>query len=517
MSEVGAAPLGPCASDVNEVISIVPDGDGCPMAHCRLTDDSAHQLASLRSMGSVQEIVDPRVASRAGMNLGAYSGQSYAVCTYEAPAYPGLACFDLHDGAVRWLSPYGDLRTDTRYRGISGILMATVTTRRSGPLRRIFAGNRREMLAYDERGGEVWRRRLADLLPHAETQVRGPRDIRFCADLSLVASTVDGWVLKLDASSGDLFDACRLRGAVRVDGKRLEGTFCSFKSSVVVGDVLYLAAEFRADKTEAIEERRRPVFLLRIDLADTSRGQSGRAIQPLAMPAADGLGPDRLLIGFWRSGGSPSALASPSAPTLIFANAYVNVGGQFKPVVVAAEDSAGELRYRWWTRLHVHPREEVLAAPALHAPSRTLLVSTHRGLHVFRNIDEMSGEVEAPEPLSPWELFDPSLHASLRDVLLTSPMALTYDEGERELVGYTNFRVTPGSGSRAFGFLGAFTIPTEPERRPHALWCHPLALSADGQPQPGPGTYGQPALFRSQDGASGLIVNTCRTGTYIFR
>jgi hypothetical protein len=63
-------------------------------------------------------------------------------------------------------------------------------------------------------------------------------------------------------------------------------------------------------------------------------------------------------------------------------------------------------------------------------------------------------------------------------------------------------------------------VPADPRGKIHPLWQAPLGVTRDGTPIPGYGTFGQPALFRYQGGdgqATGVIVNTVATGTYIFR
>jgi hypothetical protein len=68
--------------------------------------------------------------------------------------------------------------------------------------------------------------------------------------------------------------------------------------------------------------------------------------------------------------------------------------------------------------------------------------------------------------------------------------------------------------------MGAFAVPLDRRETTRPLWQQPLGVTRDGVPIPGFGTFGQPALFRygyGGDEATGVIVNTVATGTYIFK
>jgi hypothetical protein len=101
-----------------------------------------------------------------------------------------------------------------------------------------------------------------------------------------------------------------------------------------------------------------------------------------------------------------------------------------------------------------------------------------------------------------------------------SPFALAFDSETNDIIAYTNLRVYPVHGRRSYGFLGAFALPASGANVPSPLWSRPLGLTETGRLLPNPGTFGQPALFRYETDngeATGLIVNTVYTGTYLFK
>jgi hypothetical protein len=104
-------------------------------------------------------------------------------------------------------------------------------------------------------------------------------------------------------------------------------------------------------------------------------------------------------------------------------------------------------------------------------------------------------------------------------LLLGSPIGLTFDAAANALAAYTNFRFKLASGA-FYSYLGAFSIPLDGSSPGLPLWCSSLNPTQNGDGQ-GSGTYGQPALFEYQNAsgqtATGLIVNTVDTGTYIFK
>src|SRR5262249_45094339 len=148
------------------------------------------------------------------------------------------------------------------------------------------------------------------------------------------------------------------------------------------------------------------------------------------------------------------------------------------------------------------PGDAIHAAPALHGVSRTLLAITADRLYMFRDLDALAGEVPPPRPFSGAELLMRGMQNRLVTVEMGSPLALTFDHDMNEIVAYTNFRVIPLFGYQPYGLLGAFALPAIGRSAPRPLWCRPLAVTATGILAPGPGTFGQPALFRYKRGSS---------------
>jgi hypothetical protein len=191
-----------------------------------------------------------------------------------------------------------------------------------------------------------------------------------------------------------------------------------------------------------------------------------------------------------------------------------------EPTITAVEDRQGALIVRWRSLLHVQPGDDIYAAPALHADSGTLLVTTLHNIYVFREVTSLAGEVPQPAATRPSDLIASASHPRTSSVKVGSPFALAFDVDRDEVIAYTNFRVGVEPFHLRYGFLGAFALPLRAGRKPHALWQRPLGVTRDGAPIPGFGTFGQPALFRydsAGDEATGIIVNTVATGTYIFR
>jgi hypothetical protein len=104
---------------------------------------------------------------------------------------------------------------------------------------------------------------------------------------------------------------------------------------------------------------------------------------------------------------------------------------------------------------------------------------------------------------------------------VTSPGALTYDDRRDEIVMCNGFRVFLPGRSAPYALLAGYAMGGRAPAPTRPLWQHPLAATPAGVPLPGPGTFGQPALFAfgAPDGAqrTGVIINTVRTGTYILK
>lgn len=491
--------------------SFEADGFGCPMSHCNRTDDSLHDLPPLRAVESAQPITDPRVSPRASIHLGAFTGETMAVCAYDSPLHPALVAYDYRTGGVRWTSPLEDL-PGLFQRWPSGLLLAKMAVAGGSKQPVVFAANPIEFVAYAANGERLWKRRLAEI---DAAGIGLPTSLSFTDDKELVCATTKGWIVKLNPADGSLVDAQRLEAQVHVDGRAYRGTFITTKSPVVIGNVMYLVVDFEANVTvPPLNPLVCPVHVLRIEL---SRSATDHRIKPIGYDADAS---DRALIGLYKGTGSPPAYVTMNGHVMLYAHAHALRDGQLQPSITAIEDQAGVFVQRWQCVLEVEFGDDVYAAPALHADSRTLLLTTLNSVYVLRNVDQLGGRVPAPRPLPACQMIANANDLRVADVKVGSPFGLAFDRETMEIVAYTNFRLKPRRGFISYGFLGAFALPAKAPAPARPLWHQPLAVSAGGMPLPGLGTLGQPALFQYDRGgapATGLIVSTAFTGTYIFK
>jgi hypothetical protein len=497
------------------------DGFGCPMAHCNRNDDSFHDLPPLRNVETSQKIIDPIVSPRAFVHLGAFTGEKAAVCAYDSVLHPALVAYDYKSGSILWTSPLEDL-PGLFQRWPSGILLAKLVGKDGSPQHRVFAANPVEFVAYAADGRRLWKRATSEISVDAHTGVGMPTSLSFTDAHELVCVTTKGWVVKLDPLDGAVIASYRMDASVFVEGREYRGVFTTTKSPVVIGHVLYLLAEFKPNLSyPPLHPFFCPVHLVRIELEQPGVRGAERDIKPMVpLRGPNDVTPDRVRLGIYKGTGSPPALVRPGQAPLFFAHAHTLTAAGLEPTITAVEDRQGALSVRWQSLLHVQPGDDIYAAPALHADSGTLLVMTLHNIYVFREVTSLAGQVPHPAATHPSDLVASTSHPRTSSVKVGSPFALTFDADRNEVIAYTNFRVGVEPSDLSFGFLGAFALPVRAGRKPYALWRRPLGVTRDGTPMPGFGTFGQPALFRydaSGDEATGIIVNTVATGTYIFR
>jgi hypothetical protein len=497
------------------------DGFGCPMAHCNRNDDSLHDLPPLRSVETSQKIVDGLVSPRAFVHLGAFTGERAAVCTYDSPMHPALVAYDYKTGSILWTSPPEDL-PGLFQRWPSGILLARVGVDDGPPQHRVFAANPVEFVAYTGDGRRLWKSPTNEVTCDAPAGVGLPTSLSFTDAGELVCVTTKGCVEKLDPVDGHVIASYRMDATVWVDGREYRGIFVTTKSPVVIGNVLYLIADFKPNMSyPLLHPFFCPVHLLRIELSQPGVPGSEREIKPLArLCGPTDAAPDRVQIGVYKGTGSPPALVRAGKAPLFCAHAHTLTSAGLKPTISGVEDRQGVLSVRWQSVLQVQPGDDVHAAPALHADSGTLLVTTLQHVYVFRDVTSLTGQVPCPAPANPDEMVACAAEPRTASVKVGSPFGLAFDADHNEIVAYTNFRVTVEPTFLSYGFLGAFAVPVGPRGKMRPLWQQPLGVTRDGTPIPGFGTFGQPALFRydcAGDQATGIIVNTVATGTYIFR
>jgi hypothetical protein len=240
-------------------------------------------------------------------------------------------------------------------------------------------------------------------------------------------------------------------------------------------------------------------------------------IKPLTVPLSPSdPAPDRAVIGQGDADGSPSIMVDAGGNVLAFADAFDDIGGGvLQQAIVAVRDGNGALGIAWRSIL----ADQVMAAPALDEASETLVVSTVGNIYVFKNVAGLTGNVPAPAPLGRSNMITCVPPGGSGVLLLGSPIGLTFDPAANALAAYTNFQFKLASGA-IYSYLGAFSIPLDGSSPGLPLWCSSLNPTQNGDGQ-GLGTYGQPALFEYKNGsgqtATGLIVNTLGTGTYIFK
>lgn len=497
------------------------DGFGCAMAHCNRNDDSLQDLPPLRTLETSQKIEDPLVSPRAFVHLGAFTGEHAAVCAYDSPSHPALVAYDYKTGSVSWTSPLEDL-PGLFQRWPSGILLAKLIVDDGSPLHCVFAANPVEFVAYRGDGRRLWKRATAQVSPDAPAGIGMPTSLTFTDRGELVCVTTKGWVVKLDPLDGSVISSYRMDTSVFIDGREYRGIFVTTKSPVVVGDVLYVLADFKPNVSyPPLHPLFCPVHVVRIELSQPGVCGAEHQIKPLMQPAARGdTVPDRVQVGFYKGTGSPPVLARPGTSPLLFAHAHSLTTIGLKPAITAVEDRQGVLSARWQTSFDVPLGDDVFAAPALHADSGTLFVTTLHNIYIFRGVGSMSGQVPCPAPVEPSHLVARASEPRTTSVKAGSPFGLAFDADHDEIVAYTNFRISVEPSFLSYGFLGAFAVPVDPRAKPHPLWEGRLGVTRDGAPIPGFGTFGQPALFQYEGGdgqATGVIVNTVATGTYIFR
>ena len=500
-------------------VSFEADGQWCPMSHCNRTDNSFQSVLPLRSVRRFRKLGAPVAHSEGFIHLGSFTGRSMAVCTYSTPSLPALAAFSYHDGSVIWTSPMEDL-PGYPLRVPLGILMARMSARGKPAETYVFAANRAEFVAYSAAGRRIWKRRNTEVASGAPGGVGLPISLTFNDAKEIVTATTGGWIVKLSPLNGQTIDAYKMETSIVHEGRLYSGYFFTCKSPIVIGNTLYLLAEFKSDDSKALPQVLSPVHVIRISL--TSPGVLGEEhrIQALHQPSncKERL-PDRVSVGIHRGRGSPPAWITPTGTVQIFATAHAFRNGRMYPTIAGVEDQRGVLTQRWLSVMNVALGDSVHAAPALYGPSGILFVTTLQKIFLFRRASELRGTVPCPSPLPGEALVAIASNPAIATVGFGSPFALTLDQDANEIVGYTNYRAISVAGL-SYGILGAFALHRTRDEAPRPLWYRPLGVSADGRIVPGLGTLGQPALFEYEYGnhrATGLIVNTVFGGTYMIK
>jgi hypothetical protein len=487
------------------------DGIWCPMAHADRSVTSCQGGEPLTRVESVERVGLGVAPAAAGHHLGAFTGSAYSVCAYASPFGPALVAFDHDTGEVRWTSPPGDLWASPR-RAVSALLLARVATSGGRTDRRVFAGNPFEFLAYDQNGMRQWGTRTADWSPGFSGV---PVSVNYTDDGELVTGTDEGWFAKLQPTSGTVSAAWCVPAVLGRGRRAVTGRIVSPKSIATQGNTVYFAGVFQPSRPWMLTPERCPTYLVRMSIPRGSEptwtplvlsDRSGRERRLVEQPRVSAL-----LIGRHRVGGSPSTFVAADGTRLVLANGEVYRGGRPLPVVVAIEDVDG-LRARWWCVLSDAGGARIHAAPAVHGRSQTLVVSTSKELRVFRGIGSLEGRVVPPDPVAV-ELR--AQHRRTAHMGVGSPQAVVEDPRSGRLIVYTNLRERAfGTGGERSSLIALAVSPGPEGERAEILWKVPFA-GPNGRAEPGPGTFGQAALFKQSDGRRGLIVNTVAQGTFV--
>jgi len=244
-----------------KLVGINLDGAGSPVPHCNMLDNSLSGLPPLRTLSSVEHIPFPTFG---GINFGAYTGERITVAVYEGNRDPAIVAYDNQTGHKLWQTPLDVFSAPKGSLGrwVGGVLMAKLTFEDGTETRRIFAGNRTELLCFDEGGKIVWRLKAAEILG-SETESFGTlRCLRITADRNVLFITARGVAVKFVPDTGALIDVYRLDHVADCDGRLVEGRFKVSQSIVLVGDYVYAQATFDPHSPIA-EPERAPVCLLR--------------------------------------------------------------------------------------------------------------------------------------------------------------------------------------------------------------------------------------------------------------
>jgi hypothetical protein len=500
-------------------VQLESDGAWCPMAHANCFNDSFNDIAPMRTVQTFQSIPDPPFGY---LNLGAFTGESFAVCAFAGPARPALAAFD-YSGTTRWMSRLEDLPPVGRLRRVAGILMAKVTPAGQPAALRVFAANPNEFIAYGEDGSVIWRRPARDMVGGSAEGPGTLRSFSYTPDGALVICTRLGWVIKLSPVDGAPIASYHLLTSAPFRGKLHRGYLSVMLSSVVIGNILYAVTTFEPEVPASIPSEEAPVYLVRVDLAAPAGGGKAGKIVPLYEPrTVTDLAPDRLEIGvngLRRFGGSPCGMLGPDGNPIIIANAQTVHDGKYCPVIVAAMDKAGTLIQSWRSSLSSVAGEVIPAAPALYGAGGIYLAPTASGLHFMRNVGD-SGKPPPVTKIATAQLVTAEVRQRAKSIVLTSPVSLALDRDRDELVGYTNVHARLAQDGPDYAFMAAFAVPLAAGQAPYPIWCEPLLRTPLGAPVPGTGTFGQASLFRqgAEAGAkTGLITTVYNRGTVIFR
>ncbi|SIT15326.1 Sulfotransferase family protein [Roseivivax lentus] len=508
-----------------KLTAIEPDGEGFPMAHGSLLDNSCVGLPPLRRVNSVQHKPEP---SYGGGNFGAFTASDYAVAVFDSAQEPALEGIDLKSGEVLWQSELDLLPMPSDGlpgRFLGGLLLVRLIFENGRTRRCIYAGNRVEIVCLDLDGKVIWRRPTCDIVSVFGAAARDhgtPRCLRYSRDNALVYGSRNGYVGKLDPLTGATLDIRDLSTRLYHAGDWIPGFFKVRQSIVLHGDHAYFQGKFATHVDVSFSDAL-PTSLLRLQVsgtADSRIEQLPERITLDTMPAHQVIG----AVGDGRVGGSPVSRLREDGKLVVFCNSFPEDIGPSEDGAVyqfTATRDEGDRLVRQWRCVAFHPDDpKVTAAPAIDQLTDTLLACHRFAMMIFAQATMREGEIVPDLVLSPLDCLVPEIASKATTAEFSSPITIARDRGDRNFVAYVALAVWEASSMRSFPFLTALEVRTEPELRVVPLWGHALRVDQEGAALPGARSFAQPALFSVTEGGhtqSGLVMGMMMHGLSIFR
>lgn len=518
---------------LGELVSIAPDGDGVPMAHCNLLDSSFSPLPPLTRIKDIQHFATP---ANGGANLGSYTGREIAISVYDKPDEPALVARRLADGETLWqtpLSSFPAVESLGGARGVSGLLLAELQFETGAPVPCVFAGNEREIQCLDPDGSVIWQRDASDIVgADAAIHHGSPRCLRPTPDGALFYATFTGWVVKLDPLTGTTIDVMSLDTGLRHRNFPHTGRFGVFQSLVMDGDYAFLEGMYRPEG-ETLADEDLPTCLIRLRIAGLDDGRMQRIPETLPDP----LPPSFAQIGHVGTraqGGSPVACHDAEGALVLVANGFgPGVRANTQPLGsydVAGFRNAPEGPSEIWRHRILaagedesDPRRDprITAAPAIDPQTRTLLVTTRTALMVFLDIPAKSGDVVPDAVFDPLDLLTSEIRTEASSAEFSSPITLARKGDADMFYAYVGLAVFVPWHHRPFAFTTCVRLDPADPGHIMPVWTASNVVDAAGNAVPAARSFAQPALFTTEgsDGRQrpGLIMSTMMDGVAIYR
>lgn len=461
--------------------AIEPDGDGFPMAHGTLMDDSCVALPPLETVRGNQQMPVPAYG---GGNFGAFTAPDYAVAVFDSPREPALACIDPGTGATLWQSELGllpELPDGLTGRFIGGLLLARLRFAGGRVRRCIFVGNRAEIACLRLDGTVIWRRDTRNIVAAAGPGAREhgtPRCLRFTRDNALFYGTRNGYVGKLDPLTGRTIDFADLRVTVAQGGVRVRGFLAVRQSIMLHGDHAYLQGRFTPDggggTAGAPDDASMPTVLFRLQVS----GRADGGVERLPDDLSGRLPPGCTVIGAVgdrRVGGSPSARLREDGRVVVFTNEYPEVGrptgaeGSVFQLCGVRDD--GDRLVRQWRCRVVHPEDaKITAAPAMDRVSDTLVATHRHAMLLFARASWREGDIRPDRVLAPLDCLSAEIRSVATAAEFSSPITIARHDGAAAFFAYVGLAVWAPWTSRSFAFLTALHIRPGPTPSVTAVW-----------------------------------------------